>query len=563
MELRIDFRSWDEWKAWRAEHESKFAGWQTSILDSILQFGYEEPVTGRKVLPGEARIDPANLHETISNAELNSRKRALLLEFDCLRQCFPRLQARGARIYAPEALSRTALIFRGFYPYFLGTEYLPDQAARERFYPVQHADLTNLPLQSDQFDLAYSQDVLEHVPNLEQAIHELARILKPGGILISTFPFAASRKYTEFAASIENGEVVHLKPPEYHDDPLDKKGVLVFQIPGWDVLDMCRQAGLSDALMVLHASSTHGIASDGTPGVFVLSAAKTEHTRPVRDWIWPSQSINQLVGVLGLPRSGTTMFTAVLDAHSDIVAIYEPWNATKTHVEPSAINIATVLSEADTQAKRARTAVVKETTADHTYAGYIGALLNAAQPPLSRHLFVILRNPFHCFLSEIEGRQRWWGEVDLKPDMAVFDQWAERVLKSYQQIVKLSNQFPTSFVFYESCVSNQVETFSKVMQQLGMAFSPGQLNISTSADLRKVRGDMSLVENVRDVAVGSVAKRQDSFEVVRKAFEQSACFARITSIAAHFAQFYDAGLVDAHSVEGTAFRAQFEVLVTV
>jgi hypothetical protein len=107
----------------------------------------------------------------------------------------------------------------------------------------------------------------------------VARVLRPGGIFVSTFPFAFESVETVVHARLEAGKITHLRNPQFHDDPLDACGALVFQVPGWDVLDLCREAGLIDARIVLHASAHHGIVADYPPGALVLSARKGKSMR--------------------------------------------------------------------------------------------------------------------------------------------------------------------------------------------------------------------------------------------------------------------------------------------
>ncbi|MGX4770528.1 methyltransferase domain-containing protein [Bradyrhizobium guangdongense] len=49
---------------------------------------------------------------------------------------------------------------------------------------LQQADLTALPFEDDSFDFAVSWGVIMHIPEMEKALTELARVLKPGGILV-------------------------------------------------------------------------------------------------------------------------------------------------------------------------------------------------------------------------------------------------------------------------------------------------------------------------------------------------------------------------------------------
>ena len=50
------------------------------------------------------------------------------------------------------------------------------------------ADVTNLPFKDDDFDLVICSEVLEHIENHLQAIHEIVRVLKPGRNLVVSVP---------------------------------------------------------------------------------------------------------------------------------------------------------------------------------------------------------------------------------------------------------------------------------------------------------------------------------------------------------------------------------------
>ncbi len=44
-------------------------------------------------------------------------------------------------------------------------------------------DATKIPFEDDQFDAVFSSAMLEHVPNVGQAVDELVRVLRPGGVI--------------------------------------------------------------------------------------------------------------------------------------------------------------------------------------------------------------------------------------------------------------------------------------------------------------------------------------------------------------------------------------------
>jgi SAM-dependent methyltransferase len=65
-------------------------------------------------------------------------------------------------------------------------------------------DGQNLPFTDNLFDTIICIDVIEHVPNPQQMIQELVRVLKPGGILILSTPFffylhESPNDYTRFS----------------------------------------------------------------------------------------------------------------------------------------------------------------------------------------------------------------------------------------------------------------------------------------------------------------------------------------------------------------------------
>lgn len=54
------------------------------------------------------------------------------------------------------------------------------------------SDITDIPAPDDSFDAILCSEVLEHVPEPTHALDEFTRLLKPGGVLILTAPFASN-----------------------------------------------------------------------------------------------------------------------------------------------------------------------------------------------------------------------------------------------------------------------------------------------------------------------------------------------------------------------------------
>ena len=187
----------------------------------------------------------------------------------------PRLRQRP-RILGAEGITPLSMILRTLTPYYLPSEYLPKREETEKHFPIQHLDLMDIQLPANSFDLFFSAHVLDHVPDVGRAIQQVSKVIKPGGILVSTFPFDPDRENTVTKARLDaSGSIEYLTEPEYHKNPVQQKeGSLVFQLPGWDVLDTCRAAGLTEAALVMFASSVQGVLGRKGLGAFALLARK-------------------------------------------------------------------------------------------------------------------------------------------------------------------------------------------------------------------------------------------------------------------------------------------------
>ncbi len=58
------------------------------------------------------------------------------------------------------------------------------------------ADICNLPFEDNTYDVILCNHVLEHIPDDTQAMHELYRVLKPGGMAVLQIPQDLSREIT-------------------------------------------------------------------------------------------------------------------------------------------------------------------------------------------------------------------------------------------------------------------------------------------------------------------------------------------------------------------------------
>lgn len=100
-------------------------------------------------------------------------------------------------------------------------------------------DLRKTTFGNNTFDIMITQDVMEHVFELEKIFEEIARILKVGGSHIFTTPMINKNKTTIKRAELLNGKVIYLLPPNYHGSPVDKSGSLVTYDFRYDISKFC------------------------------------------------------------------------------------------------------------------------------------------------------------------------------------------------------------------------------------------------------------------------------------------------------------------------------------
>jgi SAM-dependent methyltransferase len=240
------------------------------IVDRIMNAGIDSLFFG-KIRPDEISKTGNNLRENFKAKNLNSRKRALL---EILLNENNIFLGRSPKIYAAEAITQLALELRHRYPYFVGSEYIPDPVDQKTKYPIQHQNLLNLTFENDTFDAVITSDVLEHVPDINKALVEMARVLKQGGVMLATHPFTWQQA-SYVKAILSKGKINYLTEPEYHGNPIDPgAGSLVFSVPGFEIINWCMDAGFSEAEMIILASEKMGVLGSNPPFINVLRARK-------------------------------------------------------------------------------------------------------------------------------------------------------------------------------------------------------------------------------------------------------------------------------------------------
>jgi hypothetical protein len=125
---------------------------------------------------------------------------------------------------------------------------------------IRYEDLTHLSFADATFDCVICMEILEHIPDYHSALREMARVLKPGGRALLSFPWLGGDHYQHLirAELRPDGSIHHILPPEYHGDPDRAEGILSFRAFGWKILDELREAGFARASANFLFGPLHG-----------------------------------------------------------------------------------------------------------------------------------------------------------------------------------------------------------------------------------------------------------------------------------------------------------------
>ena len=165
----------------------------------------------------------------------------------------------------------------------IGSEYLgPEFESGTVVDGVRHEDALALSLADDSVDVIVSNDVFEHVPDIDRTLMECSRVLRDRARLFFSVPFVEDSDRTVQRSELRDGELVHLLPPEYHGNPVSAEGSLVFYEYGWDLLGRCLDAGFEDVYLLGYWSALHGHLGEGMQLVFVAERGASQLRRALK-----------------------------------------------------------------------------------------------------------------------------------------------------------------------------------------------------------------------------------------------------------------------------------------
>lgn len=124
-------------------------------------------------------------------------------------------------------------------------------------------------------------------------------------------------------------------------------------------------------------------------------------------------SFRSVIGLIGLPRSGTTLIANSVFNHPKVIGIHEPYHSRRANNfrDTSVETFAASLGLAPDLGK---SLAVKETTTRQENVDLLFKLLeDGQQRGLYCGLVLILRCPFECYLSQVDASRNLWKQKKL------------------------------------------------------------------------------------------------------------------------------------------------------
>lgn len=555
-ELTLDFRTMLAWNDWAKSNKANFSKLKEDVLSVILRNGLEVPLTGIRHPANEIQINKDNLRESIQHSGLNSRRRAALYAIELALENLPQSSRESPRILASESRCGVARVLSFRYPHFLGTDFLPDLGKRNMEFPIRHLDLEKIDLPHNSFDIIYIAETFEYLNDLTEALKGLLAVLRPGGVLISTFRFNSNSELTVNFPDKKNqiNSVHHIDGELKNNTILSRETIK--RIFGWEFLNELLRVGFEDVKLTYFISSRYGILGGINPGVFVMTASKARMLPSIyrRSIILDNLESNIIIpkrihGIIGLPRSGTTLLASLFAVHSNINTVYEPWNTVNNEITDSvcAANFYNVFPETFDLNKEIL--FVKETTTMPRYFNRLRRLLNSHPNNLNASCVFLFRNPAHVYISEVEARKLWWGINEKFTDVEAFELWFIRTIQSIVRMLNFAKETNGILISYEYLTKNPFLAIDSLMSAINIPVDVKQYEYHTHLNIDKVRGDPKLRNNIVQIDPARSVKGQEVMLFINSIISQSRFANDFKELELFVSGITDVGVISAENLK--------------
>ena len=193
--------------------------------------------------------------------------------------------------------------------------------------------------------------------------------------------------------------------------------------------------------------------------------------------------LRSLIGLIGPPRSGTTLIANAMLSHSEVTGIIEPFQ-TRRLQDYIKTDFATMLDDFGVDCSGNPHLIVKETTTRQQNASLTMEMLKKARDRgLYTGLVIVLRCPFSAYLSQVEASQTLWKETKL-PEVSeeTFSRFAKSLRNGLLKVCLAARAQHYRMVSYEAFCKAPADELARLMaliplrleRQAQLSFRPPQ-----------------------------------------------------------------------------------------
>jgi len=143
---------------------------------------------------------------------------------------------------------------------YSASHFFPEKVPGQQYGDFRNENLENLTYPDNTFDLFITLDVLEHVFSPEEAIRQMLRVLRPGGICVFTAPLHKNLRNTRQRARLAvDGTIEYLHEAHYHGNPVGDGRSLVTWDYGEDFPEILERWVHRPVIRIDHVDEIHGI----------------------------------------------------------------------------------------------------------------------------------------------------------------------------------------------------------------------------------------------------------------------------------------------------------------
>jgi len=232
----------------------------------------------------------------------------------------------------------------------------------------------------------------------------------------------------------------------------------------------------------------------------------------------------KLIVLLGLPRSGTTLLTAIFDVHPNITAWFEAWSSRRNKKPPPLKSISDFKKQYKSifgeNISDDNLVMFKETTAHAEAINWSEeSIENMVRNDYVDIKFIwLVRDINHTFLSRVHTAKKHWGHQDWEVDKDRFHKFIDFAFYSFKRLEKITSKYDTCLLSYESLVTNIEQTLREVMKFIDLDIHKNQLEYHLHLKNHKSAGDPQVTSSPQPINPKKINDRDEEWRNYREKF---------------------------------------------